>query len=266
MHTHVLPLRPDTLPLPRVPLPDLMRLQLRRLVLPDHDRVPERARVRDDARDVRPDVPQVRHEQPVRAVPEHLVGLRLHGRAAASGERERDLHPPADVEERVWHAQVLHELADREFLRGRDIERLVSENAGLLGVGAPAHLVVELTQPLRTGRRPVARNDALHADVFRRAEDLLLVVDDPRAHRADQDIDAREYLSELCRVVRDVSKPDLDPRCAKGLRLRLRNRCRTKEGSDALWRCSVISGFMRMHERCSRIRRTLVARRRYSAL
>lgn len=199
----------------------------------------ERARIRDNARDVRADVPQVRHEKPIAAIPEHFIRLGLHVRGAAGGQRERDLHPPPDVDKRVREAELLHEIADREFLW---VVMVLWVKPHWRFRRRRTHLVVEGADALCAGRRPVAWDDALHADFFRGAKDILL---DIRAGRADQDIDARECFPELLRGVFDVSQPNLDAGRTEGLRLRLGYGCRTNERSDALFRESAISDFMR---------------------
>lgn len=97
-----------------------MRLELRELVLPHDDRLVQRARVRDDARDEHADVVQVRdeHLEPARAV--QRVGHRLPRvwHRAARREWEGELHPPADVDVRVRHTELLDQVADLQFLRG----------------------------------------------------------------------------------------------------------------------------------------------------
>ncbi len=59
--THINALRLQRVGFARDALSDLVRLELRHLVLPDYDCLVEGARVIDDTRDVRPDVGDVGH-------------------------------------------------------------------------------------------------------------------------------------------------------------------------------------------------------------
>ena len=85
-------------------------------VLPDDHRAIHRPRVRQDPRDVRPDVVEVREEDSVASVAVYRVRTLFQQAIATLWERERDLHPPADVNEGVWQPELLDELADRKFL------------------------------------------------------------------------------------------------------------------------------------------------------
>ena len=71
------------------------------------------------------------------------------------------------------------------------------------------------TDTLGTRGRPVARHDALHADLLRSAEDLSLLADDSGVHGADEDVDASQVLLELLEVVVQVADADLDARGAE---------------------------------------------------
>ena len=118
--THMNELLPERLPIARIPHAQLLRLALRHLVLPHDDRLVERARVREDARDPGADVVQVREEVARGAARgahvRHL--LRLGRERAAQGQREVVLHPPADVDEGVVHAERFDVFPDGEFLAG----------------------------------------------------------------------------------------------------------------------------------------------------
>lgn len=99
-------------------LPDLVCLVLPHLVLPDDHSLVECARIGDDARDIRSDVVEVgeKHggvdvfDDLPRGFLEHLQGGLVHG------NRQKVLHPPANVDERVRNAEVLDELAYSKFL------------------------------------------------------------------------------------------------------------------------------------------------------
>ena len=75
----------ERIPIARHPLANPARVELRPLVLPHLHDMPERARVRDDARDVRADVVEVREERAAAAravdVARHLERTGAGGRA-----------------------------------------------------------------------------------------------------------------------------------------------------------------------------------------
>ena len=121
--THDNPLRLQSISVARDALPERVRVPLAHLVLPHDHRLVHRPRVHEDPRDVRPDVLAVRNQVPRRAVriytPRHLLD-RL-GRLAAQREREVELHPPPDVDERMRHAELLDVLPDLQFLKGSNV-------------------------------------------------------------------------------------------------------------------------------------------------
>ena len=116
--THIDAFRSESLPVTREAYTKFKRVCLRCLVLPDDNRLVDRAWVGDDPRDPRPDVVQVGEQllAVARAVhrPGYLFEILRGGAAQWDGQVE--LHPPTDVDERVPDAEVLHELADAEFL------------------------------------------------------------------------------------------------------------------------------------------------------
>ena len=188
-----------------------MRVPLARLVLPYNDRLVQGARVREDPRDVRADVVLVRNQVAHPAIsvnpPRHVLD-RLR-RAAAQGQREVELHPPADVDERVRYAKILDEVADFQFL-------LASRSVLLLGDGKDREgedgtcLVVQRADAPCTGRAEIARDDALDADFLRGTDDVALLADHPPDDGADDDVCTREGLLQALDAVAQVARADLD--------------------------------------------------------
>ena len=102
--------------------------------------------------------------------------------------------------------------------------------------GKTTYHVSEQTDALRTGRRPVARDDSLYADFLRCAENLALLADHSRIDTADKDVDALQVLFELLKVVGHLPDADLDPRALQLLGAGLVNRGRADERCDTLQR------------------------------
>ena len=76
--------------------------------------------------------------------------------------------------------------------------------------GKTTYHVSEQTDALRTGRRPVARDDSLYADFLRCAQNLALLADHSGIDTADEDVDASQVLLELLEVVSHLPDADLD--------------------------------------------------------
>ena len=95
---------------------------MRDLVFPYDHRMVESTRVRDNARDEGSDVVQVSHQVghvacSVNRMRRPLSHLR---RLAALGEREGELHEPADLDKRIRQADVLDEVVDSVFLQASE--------------------------------------------------------------------------------------------------------------------------------------------------
>ncbi len=56
-----------------------------------------------------------------------LVSQALEPRGTPRRQRERELHPPADVDERVGHPELLDELANREFLEEAAVSEIIKD-------------------------------------------------------------------------------------------------------------------------------------------
>ncbi len=112
--THVDALLSECISITRDTRPDLVRVFLYNLVLPYDDGLVERTWVGDDPRNERADVVQIGDEVPAFARAVNGPGQLLEGLRdrAAQGEREEDLHPPADVDDCVTDAELLEILAN----------------------------------------------------------------------------------------------------------------------------------------------------------
>ena len=123
---HLVPVSGDT-------RPNILRIELGHLVLPDHDSLVERPRVRDDAGDEGADVVDVCDEKGHLPGPDDAVRERLerHRRGAPKRDGEDDLHPPADVDGCVGDAVLLDELPDSEFLRLGEMSLAIAKAIGL---------------------------------------------------------------------------------------------------------------------------------------
>ena len=91
------------------------------------------------------------------------------------------------------------------------------------------------TNSLGTRSRPVARHDALHADLLRSAEDFPLLADNTGVHGADEDVDALEVPLQLLVVIGQVPDADFDPGSLESLDDRLRHRRRADENCNTLF-------------------------------
>ena len=72
------------------------------------------------------------------------------------------------------------------------------------------HRIVETAHALLPGGGELAGHDALHVNLLRGADDVLLVRDRPRDDRADEDVHAGEVRLERLEVVVQVADADLD--------------------------------------------------------
>ena len=75
--------------------------------------------------------------------------------------------------------------------------------------------VVEPTHALLPWRGELTGHDALHPDLLRGADDVLLVRDRPRDDRADENVHACEVRLEFLEVVVQVADADIDARGAE---------------------------------------------------
>ena len=73
-----------------------------------------------------------------------------------------------------------------------------------------SHLVEERAHALRAGRAKVARDDALHPNFLRGADDVALRAHLPRDNDAHEDVRAIKGLLEALDAVVQVSRADLD--------------------------------------------------------
>lgn len=86
-----------------------------------------------------------------------------------------------------------------------------------------------------SGSAEVAGNEALHADLLRGVNDVLLGFDGGRDDRADDDVDAGEDLLQLRDAVGEVAETDLDAGRAECLGVRLGMRGGADECRNALY-------------------------------
>ena len=96
------------------------------------------------------------------------------------------------------------------------------------------HRIVKTAHALLPWRGELAGHDALHPNLLRGADDVLLCVDQPARHSADEDVDALQDLFELLKVVGQLPDADLDPGRLQLLGGGLRDGCRTDEDRDTL--------------------------------
>ena len=101
--------------------------------------------------------------------------------------------------------------------------------------GKTTYHVSEQTDALRTGRRPVVRDDSLYADFLRCAQNLALLADHSGIDTADEDVDALEVSLQLLVVVGQVPDADFDPGSLECLNDRLRHRRGAHEHCDTLF-------------------------------